>query len=84
VKTSFLQVPSHTPARAKFPVIDARNHPWSNWDRAREIVRREIVRVLDEVGIVAYCDLTANARLEWREGGYRFGPAEIGGFFGEV
>jgi len=47
-------------------------------------VRREIVRVLDEVGIVAYCDLTANARLEWREGGYRFGPAEIGGFFGEV
>ena len=64
MKTSFLQVPSHTPVRAKFPVIDAHHHLWGNWDRAREIAR-----VLDEVGVGASCDLTANARLEWREGG---------------
>lgn len=60
-------------------MIDAHNHLWGNWDRAAEIVR-----VLDEVGVVAYCDLTANAHLEWREGGYHFGPTDIDGFFREV
>jgi hypothetical protein len=64
MKNSFLQTPCRTPARAKFPVIDAHNHLWGHWDRAGKIVR-----VLDEVGVDAYCDLTANARLEWREGG---------------
>jgi predicted TIM-barrel fold metal-dependent hydrolase len=77
--TSYLRLLPHEPRRAKFPVIDAHNHLWGHWSKAADIVR-----VMDEVGVVAYCDLTANASLEWREGGYRFGPADFGGFLAEV
>jgi predicted TIM-barrel fold metal-dependent hydrolase len=79
MKTSYLHIPVHELSRSKFPVIDAHNHLWGHWSNAADIVR-----VMDTVGVVAYCDLTANASLEWREGGYRFGPADIGGFFREV
>lgn len=79
MNATYLRVPSQEPARAKFPVIDAHNHLWGHWSKAADILR-----VLDTVGVVAYCDLTANASLEWREGGYLFGPADIDGFFREV
>ena len=79
MKTSYLRVPAHEPLQARFLVIDAHNHLWGNWSKAADIVR-----VMDAVGVVAYCDLTANACVEWREGGYCFGPADIGGFFQEV
>lgn len=79
MKTSYLSLPAHEPRRAKFPVIDAHNHLWGHWRKAADIVG-----AMDEVGVVAYCDLTANACLEWRESGYRFGPADIDGFFREV
>lgn len=32
--TSYLHVPAHEPARAKFPVFDAHNHLWGAWSRA--------------------------------------------------
>ena len=66
--TSYLHVPAHEPARAKFPVFDAHNHLWGAWSRAAAIVP-----VMDEVGVCAYCDLTATpaakpARGFWTDG----------------
>ncbi len=65
----------HTPARAAHPVVDAHNHLWGKRDVG------EIVRVMDAVGVVSYCDLTANAKIAWVEGGYRLEPGDIDGFF---
>jgi len=66
--TSYLHVSAHEPARAKFPVFDAHNHLWGAWSRAAAIVP-----VMDEVGVCAYCDLTATpaakpARGFWTDG----------------
>lgn len=63
----FLHQPDHTPLKARFPVIDAHNHLWANWAGVDQIVR-----VMDQVGVVAYCDLTANLELSWIKGGYAF------------
>lgn len=63
------------PLKAAFPVIDAHNHLWGNWDVGR------IVNVMDEAGILAYCDLTANVHVSWVEGGYSIGPGRIEDFF---
>jgi hypothetical protein len=56
--TSYLHVPAHEPARAKFPVFDAHNHLWGAWSLAAAIVP-----VMDEVGVCAYCDLLAQLAL---------------------
>ena len=64
---SFLCSEEHVPQRARFPVIDAHNHLWANWEGVDAVVR-----VMDAVGVVAYCDLTANLELAWVEGGYAF------------
>ena len=60
--------------KASFPVIDAHNHLWG--DRFVD----GIVKTMDEVGIVSYCDLTANVRLEFANGGYQISPGSIGDF----
>ena len=63
------------PLRAAFPVIDTHNHLWGNWDV------NHIVDVMDEVGTLAYCDLTANIHVSWVEGGYSIGQGRIEDFF---
>jgi predicted TIM-barrel fold metal-dependent hydrolase len=63
------------PLRAAFPVVDAHNHLWGNWDVGR------IVNIMDEVGVLTYCDLTANVHVSWVEGGYSIGPGRIEDFF---
>lgn len=76
---SYLRTAQHEPARARFPVIDAHNHLWGNWTDAERIAK-----VMDDVGVLAYCDLTANTILTWKAGGYTFGPGDIKGFFERV
>jgi predicted TIM-barrel fold metal-dependent hydrolase len=61
--------------KAAYPVIDAHNHLWGNWQMDR------IVRTLDEVGVVQYCDLTANVKIEFSGGGYVIHPGSINDFF---
>lgn len=63
------------PLCAAFPVVDAHNHLWGNWKV------NDIVEVMDEVGIVAYFDLTANANMRWIGGGYSVGQGRIEDFF---
>ncbi len=61
--------------KASFPVIDAHNHLWGNWDVDK------VVRTLDETGIVSYCDLTGNVKIEFAGGGYSISPGSISEFF---
>ncbi len=67
----------HVPARAAFPAVDAHNHLWGDWDVDA------LVAVMDEVGVVCYCDLTANVSVAWVEGGYRLGAGRIEDFFAD-
>ncbi len=75
LKKSYLVTGRTVINKAACPVIDAHNHLWgsSNIDG--------IVKTMDEVGIVSYCDLTANIRIEFSGGGYRISPANIEDFF---
>jgi predicted TIM-barrel fold metal-dependent hydrolase len=70
-------IPGETSAhpRAAMPVIDAHNHLWGNWNV------EAIVNVMNQVGVVAYCDLTANVKITWDKGGYSIGPGNINEFF---
>jgi predicted TIM-barrel fold metal-dependent hydrolase len=61
--------------KAAFPVIDAHNHLWGNWQVDR------VIETLDEVGVVSYCDLTGNVRIEFSGGGYVIQPGNISDFF---
>jgi len=79
MRRCLLQHEEHVPWKPAFPVIDAHNHLWGKWSNADQILR-----VMDQAGVVAYCDLTANACVEWLGGGYRFGATDINGFFREV
>jgi len=61
--------------KASFPVIDAHNHLWGNWQVDR------VVKTMDEVGVVSYCDLTGNVRIEFAGGGYLIQTGDISEFF---
>ena len=54
--------------KAAFPAIDAHNHLWGNWQVDR------VIETLDEVGVISYCDLTGNVRIEFSGGGYVIQP----------
>lgn len=65
----------HVPEKAAFPVIDAHNHLWAEWDTIDNVVE-----VMDQVGVACYCDLTANITIAWGGGGYLLGQGEFGTF----
>ena len=75
MKKCYLFREEHIPAQARFPVIDAHNHLWGKWETVDDVVR-----VMDEVGVLAYCDLTSNISIAWGEGGYKIAPGDIAGF----
>jgi predicted TIM-barrel fold metal-dependent hydrolase len=58
--------------------VDAHNHLWGDWSKVGRFVE-----IFDQVGVAAYCDLTANVTVEFRDGGYVIGPGDIGRFFDE-
>jgi predicted TIM-barrel fold metal-dependent hydrolase len=60
---------------ASYPAIDAHNHLWGNWQVDR------VIKTLDEVGVVSYCDLTGNVHIEFSGGGYVIQPGNISDFF---
>ena len=78
MKRCLLVRTEHVPQRAAFPVIDAHNHLWAKWDTLPEVVA-----TMDDVGVLAYCDLTSNVSLAWGGGGYVITPGDIGHFFKE-
>lgn len=74
-KKTYLVKDDHVPAQAAFPAIDAHNHLWDN----RPV--DGIVETMDAVGVISYCDVTANAHIEAGAGGYTIGRGEISEFF---
>src|SRR5580698_7543155 len=66
----------HIPEKAAFPVIDAHNHLWANWEGVEKVVQ-----VMDQVGVACYCDLTANVAVSWVNGGHAIAPNKIEDFF---
>jgi predicted TIM-barrel fold metal-dependent hydrolase len=69
-----LKRPSHVPERAKYPVIDAHNHLFG--DAAPE----DLLRVMDEVGVRAFVNVTGNATLPYENNCYTIQRREFGVF----
>ncbi len=61
--------------KAAFPVIDAHNHLWGNFEIEK------VIQTMDTVGVCCYADLTGNVHIEFSEGGYVIKPGNISDFF---
>jgi hypothetical protein len=61
---SLLAVPTHTPERARFPVIDAHNHLFG------DVPSEEMLEVMDRVGVSVFVNVTGNTRLPFDNRGY--------------
>ena len=73
-KKNYLITNSTVITRAAFLVIDAHNHLWGNWQVDR------VLKTMDEVGVISYCDLTGNVHIEFADGGYVISPGNISDF----
>ena len=76
--STYLVTDDHTPVMARFPAIDAHNHLWGRGSVDA------VIEVLDTVGIALYCDLTANASIEFADGGYALHTREFDNFLADV
>jgi hypothetical protein len=54
---SLLNVPSHVPEKARFPVIDAHNHLFG------ELPAERLVEVMDAVGVACWVNVTGNVTM---------------------
>ena len=75
MKKTYLIKTDHIPLKAAFPVIDAHNHLWGDWQVEK------VLRTMDETGIACYCDLTSNVHIEFSGGGYVIKSGNIHDFF---
>ena len=71
VKKIYLFKKDDIPERAAFPVIDAHNHLWGNWQPEK------VIRTMNTVGLISFCDVTANVRIEFIKGGYNVMKGDI-------
>ena len=65
----------HIPERAAFPVIDAHNHMWGS------LQAEQMIKIMDALGILSYCNLTPQARFTWSGGGIGVHWGKIEDFF---
>jgi predicted TIM-barrel fold metal-dependent hydrolase len=73
-KKTYLVLKPTLITKAAFPAIDAHNHLWGNWQVER------VIQTMEEVGVISYCDLTGNVRIEFSDGGYVINPGKITDF----
>ena len=71
---SMLVTDTHIPERAKFPVIDAHNHLFSDPDPV------EVIEAIDKVGVKVFINLTGNTEFTFDESGYTAKKRNIGYF----
>ncbi|MEI7634944.1 MAG: amidohydrolase family protein [bacterium] len=74
-RQGYLIRPENIPERAACPVVDLHNHFSGNWENLDDVVR-----IMDDVGVACYCDLTANTKVTWEEGGYVVRQGSFDGF----
>jgi predicted TIM-barrel fold metal-dependent hydrolase len=74
VRRIYLFKEDNIPEKAAFPAIDAHNHLWGNWQTDR------VIQTLDSVGIIGFCDVTGNVRIEFSGGGYSIKEGNISDF----
>lgn len=77
MRKSFLVNKATQIEKAAFPVIDAHNHLWGNFDI------NKVIKTMDSVGVCTYADLTGNVHIEFSEGGYLIKPGNISDFFSQ-
>ncbi len=61
----------HIPERAKYPVIDAHNHLFE------EAAPDEMVRIMDEVGVQTFINLTGNTQFQFTDSGYSYRKRDL-------
>lgn len=71
---SLLNLPAHVPVRARFPVIDAHNHLFG------DVSAEELLKVMDQVGVHTFVNVTGNARFPFTNGGYAIEECDFGLF----
>ena len=64
----------HVHERGRYPVIDAHNHLFKETDP------REMIEVMDEVGVRIFVNVTGNTSFTFIESGYTYFPRELGVF----
>lgn len=74
-KKIYLFKNDHIPEKAAFPVIDAHNHLWGNWQVDK------VIKTMDSTGVAGFCDVTGNVRIEFAGGGYSVTKGDIKDFF---
>lgn len=74
-RKTYLIKEDHIPEKACFPVVDAHNHLWGNWQVGK------VIDTLDKVGVICYCDVTGNVNIEFSGGGYVIKHGNISNFF---
>ncbi|MBI2843405.1 MAG: amidohydrolase family protein [Armatimonadetes bacterium] len=66
-----LKRPCHIPEKAKFPVIDAHNHLFGDYDH------EEMLKVMDEVGVRGFINVTGNTILPYENNCYTIQRRDI-------
>jgi hypothetical protein len=74
-KKIYLFKEDNIPEKSAFPVIDAHNHLWGNWQVDK------MIRTMDSTGVISFCDVTGNVRIEFAGGGYKISRGNINDFF---
>jgi predicted TIM-barrel fold metal-dependent hydrolase len=66
--------PRHVPPKARFPVVDAHNHLFT------ETTPEEMIREMDQVGVRVFINVTGNTQFTFVQSGYTYLPRDIGNF----
>jgi len=69
-----LNLPSHEPQRARFPVIDAHNHLFG------DIPAEELIEIMDTVGVRLWVNVTGNVTLPLENNTYTIARRELDHF----
>ena len=65
---------AHVPEKARYPVIDAHNHLFTEADPAA------LVNVMDQVGVRTFINVTGNTHFSFVETGYTYEQRDVGVF----
>lgn len=69
-----LNVPSHVPERARFPVVDAHNHLFG------ELAPEKLIEIMDTVGVRVWVNVTGNVTMPLVNNTYTIARRDLGHF----